>query len=105
MLQLIRMAVGLLCGFPLPIRIFLILIFPAIPNFINPINQLVLWLLIFAPIYFGNSWLSKDDTGQRNFGRSFRNSYFIYHAVFVVIYAFAAYTACAVSSQLDQAGF
>jgi hypothetical protein len=104
MWQLIRMVVSMLCGFPLPIRILLILIFPAIPNFINPLNQAVLWLFIFCPIYFGNSWLSKDSSDQRSFGIAFRNSYIIYHVVFVCIYGFAAYSVCAVSSELDQYG-
>lgn len=104
MWQLVRMAVSLVCGFPLPIRILLILLFPAIPNFINPFNQVILWLFIFCPIYFGNSPLSKGADNARDFKISFRNSYIIYHVLFVCIYGFAAYSACAVSSALDEFG-
>src|SRR6478609_1680631 len=104
MWQLIRMVVSLLCGFPWIVRIILVLILPAIPGFISPLNQAVLWLFIFCPIYFGNTGLSKNDAGEREFKISFRNSYFIYHAVFVVLYGIALFSVCTVSDTIGAYG-
>lgn len=101
MIQLIRMVVSLLCGFPLPIRILLALLLPIIPGVINPLNHIIFWILIFVPIYFSNSGLSKNDKNERTFGMSFRNSFFIYYALFVTIYLIAVFSVCTVS---DVAG-
>ena len=98
---MVRMLVGMLCSFPLAIRIILLLILPAV-GFLT--NQLIFWPFIFAPIYFSNSPLNKNDVGEKEFKRSFRNAYFVYHAVFIVIYGLVLMSACSVNELVDSTG-
>lgn len=103
MWQLIRLGVSFVCGFPLLLKIIAILLLPAL-MFINPFNLVVLWLFIFCPVYFGNSPLSKDDSGNRDFKIAFRNSYFVYHALFVCLYGFLVWSTCTVSDIAGEYG-
>ena len=104
MWQLIRMVVGLICGFPLPVRLLIILLLPAIPGVLNPFNHVVFWLLILCPVYFTDNILNKGADGNKQFTIALRNSYFIYHALFVCLYLIAMFSVCTVSDIADSYG-
>lgn len=100
--KVIRWAVSFVCGFPLLLKLLLILLLPA-PMLIVPLNFTVLLGPIFCSIYFSNSPLNKKQ-GKKSAAMAFRNSYLIYHALFVVLYGLAAWSACTVSDLAESYG-
>ena len=101
-ISMIRWAIGWMCDFPWYTKILMVLILPAIPGAIGPLNHFIFWLLIFLPIYFTENSLNVDDSRTKSFGIAFRNAYLIYHALFVVIYGVAIFALCKANEFIDS---